>query len=150
MEAARLRRLTVSDALAPTCGRSAARASRRSCSLCETPRLARITWGFCFKARLTASLRVSFTGADSCANPPDRARSKRMLRLVGILGMVSQCGECILRSKHLADCQLAAGCQPNATYFSQNLEYKNCGGTLWVRRVGNPPESLVNSPTSAG
>src|SRR5271157_5907022 len=99
MEAARLRRLTVSDALAPTCGRSAARASRRSCSLCETPRLARITWGFCFKARLTASLRVSFAGVDSCANPPDRAKRNRMLRLIVILGMVSPGGTCILRSK---------------------------------------------------
>src|ERR1035441_5202988 len=85
--ASRLARFTVSATLAPTCGSRAERAMLRSCSLCATPRLARITCGFCLSASWTASRKVSLRGAGSWAKGPAASASR-----IGILSFMVQGG----------------------------------------------------------
>ena len=77
MVAARLRRLTVW--VAPCAYlRQQRGAGQHATRLPPESRLARVTWAFCFNARLTASFRVSFSGAASCANPPDKQSRSRI------------------------------------------------------------------------
>src|SRR5664280_70127 len=85
--ASRLARFTVSATLAPTCGSRAERAMLRSCSLCATPRLARITCGFCLSASWTASRKVSLRGSRSWAKAPAASASR-----IGILSFMVQGG----------------------------------------------------------
>src|ERR1019366_7828127 len=87
MDDSRLTRFTVSPAWPPTCGSRAERAMLRSCSFCATPRLARITCGFCFSASWTASRKVSLRGARSWAKAPAASASR-----IGILSFMVQGG----------------------------------------------------------
>src|SRR5450759_432572 len=75
MDDSRLTRFTVSPAWPLTWGKRAERAMLRSCSLCATPRLARITRGFCLSANWTASRKVSLRGAGSWAKAPAASAS---------------------------------------------------------------------------
>src|ERR1035441_4074202 len=81
--ASRLARLTVSLTRAPACGSKAERAMLLSCRLCATPKLARITCGFCLSASCTASRKLSLRGAGSWAKAPAASASS-----IGILSFM--------------------------------------------------------------